>query len=95
MVRITNGRQVLTVTHNAFKEVFQRSGYRLYDEAQRQTELAQQTQAKPVQQAMKPISQWTRKEIEDYLDDNKVYYSQKAKVDDLRDMVKRHMDEAE
>jgi hypothetical protein len=89
MVKITNGQQVLTVTRNAFNEVFKRSGYRLYSDDVQAIAAAPQRATEP----MKPISQWTRKDLVEYI----TAHGGKAegKTDELRDMVKHHMEEAE
>jgi DNA-binding MurR/RpiR family transcriptional regulator len=85
MVKITNGAQVLTVTHNAFKEVFQRAGYRLYTEHTQQ----EHKQEQPTK-AMKPISMWTRQELEEYL--TKHGMDTQGKIDELRELAKAHME---
>ena len=91
MVKITNGKQVLTVTQNAYKEVFKRSGYKLYgDDVQEHTDTAQAT-TQPKPEPMKPISQWTRKELVEYIIERGG--TADGKTDELRAMVKRHMDD--
>ena len=92
MVKITDGKQVLTVTQNAFLEVFKRSGYRLYGEDVQAHTSTPQTATEPHKsEPMKPISQWTRKELVEYI----VEHGGRAegKTDELRTLVKQHMEE--
>lgn len=90
MVKITNGKEIITVTQNAYKEVFRRAGYKLYSEVEQEAH-EEQWQEVPKAQPTKPISQWTRKELVEYI----VSHGGKAdgKTDELRAMVREHMEE--
>lgn len=91
MVKITNGKEIITVTQNAFKEVFRRAGYKLYSEVEQETHEDQRTTTRQKAQPMKPISQWTRKELAEYI----VAHGGKAegKTDELMSIVREHMQE--
>ena len=90
MVKITDGKQVLTVTHNAYNEVFKRSGYRLYGEDTQATTSTTQTPKEPPKvELMKPISQWSRKDLTDYIE--RYGFKPEGKTDELREFVKTHM----
>jgi hypothetical protein len=89
MVQITNGKDVLTVTHNAFDEVFKRAGYTVY--ADRPKSEPEANKEAPPLPPIKPISQWTRKELLSYF--AKQGAKADGKTDDLRRMVLKHMNE--
>jgi len=94
MVKITDGKQVLTVTQNAYKEVFKRSGFTIYGVPQQDdTTIAKHETNATGAQPIKPISQWMRKELAEYLTNNG--YTPEGKTEDLREFVKKHMQSAE
>lgn len=97
MIKITNGFNVVEVTNGAFKSIFEARGYRPVDELSEAVESDENEaeNGEVVDLETKPVSKWTKEEIEAFAEVNALDLSSASSVKEMRAVVKEFLDKAE
>lgn len=97
MIKITNGYNVIEVTNGAYKSVFKPKGYRPVDEPSEvvENDEKEQIEDEVVDLESKPVSKWTKEEIEAFAEVNELDLSNVSSVKEMRAVVKEFLDKAE
>lgn len=97
MIKITNGFNVIEVTNGAFKSIFEAKGYRPFDERSEAVESDENEaeNSEVVDLETKPVSKWTKEEIEAFAEVNAIDLSNASSVKEMRAVVKEFLDKAE
>lgn len=97
MIKITNGSNVIEVTNGAYKSVFEAKGYSPVDELSEVVENDENelVDGGVVDLESKPLSKWTKEEIEVFADVNELDLSSAGNVKEMRAIVKEFLDKAE
>lgn len=100
MVTITNGRQVFTVTNGAFREIYSKQGFSVYDPSKpaaeaklEPTELDDDSFVEAVEE--KPISKWSKAEVRRYAEVFGIDISGTRNVTEAKALIKEFRAEAE
>lgn len=100
MVTITNGKQVFTVTNGAFREIYSKQGFSIYDpskptaaEKVEPTELSDDDFVEAVEE--KPISKWSKAEVRRYAEVFGIDISGTKNVSEAKTLIKDFRAEAE
>lgn len=100
MVTITDGKQVFTVTNGAFREIYSKQGFSVYDpsrptvaEKAEPTELSDDDFVEAVEE--KPISKWSKAEVRRYAEVFGIDISGTKNVSEAKTLIKDFRAEAE
>lgn len=100
MVTITNGKQVYTVTNGAFREIYSKQGFTVYDPSKpaaetkpEPTELSDDDFVEAVEE--KPISKWSKAEVRRYAEVFGIDISGTRNVSEAKAVIKEFRAEAE
>lgn len=97
MVKIKNGVNEFIVTSGAAK-IYKNQGYKVVDDSTNKVENASvdktMTDSEKFCEEMseKPISQWTQEELKKFTDIKKIDISSAKKVSEVKEIVKRYLD---
>lgn len=100
MVTITNGKQVFTVTNGAYREIYAKQGFSIYDpskpsatEKAEPTELDDDSFVEAVEE--KPISKWSKAEVRRYAEVFGIDISGTRNVSEAKALVREFRAEAD
>lgn len=87
---ISNAGRIITVPTST-EGYYKTLGWKEYKESKPAKQKAVKEEAKP-EYIDKPISGWTKEQLKDYADKNGVDLSEVSKVEDVRKLVKEHLE---
>lgn len=103
MVIITNGINEFEVSRGAYESIFQKQGYSIVVDTE--TEVVEDNKdaaaAEPAKQVdkdaealmEKPISQWTKNEVKSFIDKKKIDVSGITSFNEVKDRVRKYIEE--
>lgn len=93
MLKVTNGVETVTVSRGAFECILQRRGFRIVEDAKPQSvEIAiNAEEAWAAEQAGKPISLWSKKDIKRFAEIRKIDISAAKSLHEAREIVVKNL----
>lgn len=100
MIKITNGKNVFTVTRGAFDGIFSRQGYTIVDEKAPKKNNDEKTTPKKTEDELflesiveKPISQWGKDEIKRFATLKEIDISGTKNANEAKELIKEFLEE--
>ncbi len=100
MVTITNGKDVFTVTNGAFKAIYEKQGYEIYDpskKAEKKVEAASEMTDEEFIEHLeeKPLGKWNKSEVKRYAEVFGIDISGTKNIAEARDIIREFKSEEE
>lgn len=103
MVVITNGINEFEVSRGAYESIFQKQGYSIIVDAEAEavednndaeaTEHAEHVDKDAEALMEKPISQWTKNEVKSFIDKKRIDVSGITSFNEVKDRVRKYIEE--
>lgn len=93
MVTVTNGTETVTVSRGAFECILQRRGFRIVEDTKPQKVEAAMSaeEAWAAEQAEKPISLWSKKDVKRFAEIRKIDISTAKSLHEAREIVVKNL----
>lgn len=96
MIKVTNGINVIEVSKGAYKDIYERQGYKPFKEVKKSPEKPQKAPESEEKQEdeiiQKPISNWNKEEVINFAKEHDIDISETKNVNEAKSIIKEFID---
>lgn len=92
MIKITNGINVIEVSKGAYKDIYEKQGYKPLEKKKEIPEKEAIEKVSEDEIIQKPISNWNKNEVIDFAKEHNVDISKTKNINEAKEIIKEYID---